>query len=168
METSNFITCASFPMAVELLTIAIMTCLLRPPEKYLQLVDAKDSTSAELKEIKSLQNDFVKHSLLSRRLIKLDKEITSIRDGQTPKIKLLSTIGIAVRILVYVIFCLYHLHDVLLPLGIQLPWMLRLLFPSSFYYIHVWVVVFLASVASQYAIGIISSCILKPVKDWKV
>ena len=66
-------------MVMELLFQIVVSFLARPSKKYYDLLDEKDRTEFELKQIKSLQVEFVKHSLLSRRIIKLDKDIEVIR-----------------------------------------------------------------------------------------
>ena len=52
----------------------------------------------ELSLIKSIQIEFVKHSLLSRRIIKIDKEIIHLKDKQRKQLATLKQFFIIIRV----------------------------------------------------------------------
>ena len=65
----------SLPILIEFIIYLIWSTMAKPSKKYKELISSKNVITSELKEIKSLQLEFVRHSLLSRRIIKIDKEI---------------------------------------------------------------------------------------------
>ena len=57
--------------------------LARPSNEIQKLEDAKNTAMAELAKIKSVQLEFVKHSLLSRKIIKAEKQVHTQSHSQS-------------------------------------------------------------------------------------
>jgi hypothetical protein len=56
-----------------------------PSSKIFELEDQKAAAQIELASIKSVQLELVRHSKLERQVIKLDKEIETLKASQAPK-----------------------------------------------------------------------------------
>ena len=80
----------------------------RPSEKYYELMTAREATKKELSEIKSIQVEFVKHSKLERKIIKIEKDIDSIKSTDGPKAEKINFILRIVRVSI-LIFTLNNL-----------------------------------------------------------
>jgi hypothetical protein len=57
----------------------------RPSEESRKLEAEKLDTQLELAKIKSVQLEFVKHSLLARKIIKIEKQLEIIQGQYVPK-----------------------------------------------------------------------------------
>ena len=95
--------CAS----VELLRIFFAIVFTRPDPNIKLCRDEKKIATDELAEIKSVQLELVKHSLLTRKVIKLDKQIEKLQSEFSPKIKKVKSIGRIARVSVVMTFTNY-------------------------------------------------------------
>lgn len=59
--------------------------LARPSSEVTKLEDSKIEAQLELAKIKSVQLEFVKHSKLSRSIIKIEKQLEAIQAQYLPK-----------------------------------------------------------------------------------
>ena len=84
LEEQWFITVLGVVFAYELFRILIAYALAADPSELKQVREEKLALQAELATIKSVQLEFVRHSLLSRRVIKLEKQIDEIVEKQGP------------------------------------------------------------------------------------
>jgi hypothetical protein len=62
------------------------------------LNNEKIDVTLQLSDIKSVQLEFVKHSLLSRKKIKLEKEIENLQLEQAPKVRRVKRFGRIVKV----------------------------------------------------------------------
>lgn len=83
MVTPNVIFC----LATQILSLISAYQFGKPPDKLRQLLEQKAETNLELADIKSVNLEFVKHSKLSRKVIKIEKEIETIQLTSAPRIK---------------------------------------------------------------------------------
>ena len=73
--------------------------LLASPSSEIGKLEAKLlETQLDVSKIKSVQLEFVKHSKLSRELIKLEKQIETIKDKDAPKAKQVAYIFQMIRV----------------------------------------------------------------------
>lgn len=77
--------CIIIPAIVEFLRIFIAFLLAAPPSKIRQLEKDKLELQLELASIKSVQLELVRHSKLERKVIKIDKELETLKGSQQPK-----------------------------------------------------------------------------------
>ena len=86
----------------------------RPPAELTTATAELNATRIELCEVKSIQLQFVKHSKLSRKAIKLEKQVEDIKLAQVPKLIRLRNILWIIRVSVaYIItscFVLFVFH----------------------------------------------------------
>ena len=78
----------AFPLYFQMLTLSLVLEIIReyfeylvnnPSEDHKKMMEIRQNKLTEIKQIKSVQQEFVQHSLLSRRLIKIEKELESFR-----------------------------------------------------------------------------------------
>lgn len=84
LEEQWFITTLGVVLTFELLRILIAYILAADPSELKQAREEKLALQSELATIKSVQLEFVRHSLLSRKVIKLEKQIDEIAVRQGP------------------------------------------------------------------------------------
>lgn len=85
LDYVSFYQCLAIVFAVEWLRIIIAYMLAKLPTEYNKLTEEKLMTQIELTKIKSVQLEFVRHSLLSRKVIKIEKQLETIQSGLAPK-----------------------------------------------------------------------------------
>ena len=73
----------------------------RPSQELLTATADLNTTRIELCEVKSVQLQFVKHSKLSRKAIKLEKQIEDIKFAQIPKLTKVKNILWIVRVICF-------------------------------------------------------------------
>ena len=84
LEEQWFIAALCFVLAFELLRILVAYLLAADPSELRSAREERLALQAELATIKSVQLEFVRHSLLSRKVIKLEKQIDEISERQGP------------------------------------------------------------------------------------
>ncbi len=77
-----------------------------PSEEIRVLNETKAQISKEVSEIRSIHLDLVNHSKLTRKIIKIDKQIAALKEAHVPRFQKVRKIGRVVRVrgLYYVIF----------------------------------------------------------------
>lgn len=56
----------------------------KPPKEIQQLLEESRQIKADVASIKSIQLELVRHSKLTRKLIKVEKELERVKSEQTP------------------------------------------------------------------------------------
>lgn len=110
LDASLFALCVLLCLGFELFRILLAFFLAADSSELKTTIAEKASVQAELALIKSIQLEFVQHSLLTRKLIKYDKKLEEIQEKQLP---LRSKTRTALRVLrqcVYLCFGVY-LHS---------------------------------------------------------
>lgn len=87
---------------VETVRIIIGFVLAAEPSKVRALRMSKQEVESELATIKSIQVEFVRHSQLTRKVIKLDKEMEGINDGLPSKRRRVKSVLRVLRLALYV------------------------------------------------------------------
>lgn len=110
-NTELLITVVAFTGVFEFLRIIIAYLLASPSSEIGKLEAKLLETQLDVSKIKSVQLEFVKHSKLSRELIKLEKQIETIKDKDAPKAKQVAYIFQMIRIAAYVGAGVYFFND---------------------------------------------------------
>ena len=107
LNTNDAVICAGIAFVFEAVRILLAYLLARPSDEIRQLNQQKAEASAELATIKSVHVEFVRHSLLSRKVIKLEKRIETIQMDYAPKAQRAKGIfrTIRVRVVVPILSC---------------------------------------------------------------
>jgi hypothetical protein len=89
-------------MIFELLRIFFAYILCKPPNQIAKLQAEKFELQQELATIKSVNLEFVRHSLLSRKVIKIEKSIEGVKESQAPKIMRVKGFFRVLRMIAYI------------------------------------------------------------------
>ena len=83
-----------------------------PPKELLTCTQELTIARKDLCTVKSIQLEFVKHSKLSRRTIKLEKQIEDIKEAQKPKIlKIKNALNTFKVIYIFIYFIFKHTNN---------------------------------------------------------
>jgi hypothetical protein len=76
-STSLLITCLGVALCYAAIYVMVQLFLCRPSSALAALILTQQDTKRELASIKSVQQDFVRHSRLNRKVIQLDKDVAA-------------------------------------------------------------------------------------------
>lgn len=76
-NTHALVITVSAALLYSVLFLVVGSVLCRPSADLLELLAVQQSTKNELASIKLVQQDFVRHSRLNRKVIQLDKDVTA-------------------------------------------------------------------------------------------
>lgn len=140
-----------FAFLFELVLLAIDSYLHLPPKELKIYESELKETRLALCKVKSIQVEFVKHSKLSRKALKLEKDIERVKELQVPKIdRIKGMIGYFKIISFCVLGVLISQHQtetIFVPSS--MIWPVSLFLPVGFN-IHPVFLLFIAALAWQY------------------
>jgi hypothetical protein len=93
--------CFLIALIFEIFRVLTALLLARPSSKVTLLTSEKLTTQIELSTIKSVQLELVKHSKLTRKLIKIDKELETVQAQYIPKAKKVKKLLRIFRVIYY-------------------------------------------------------------------
>jgi hypothetical protein len=86
VDIEVFVQCAVSALIFETLRMIIAFALARPSSEMVKLESDKFDTMAEVGQIRSVQLEFVKHSLLTRKVISIEKKIEVLQAQYFPRL----------------------------------------------------------------------------------
>jgi hypothetical protein len=85
MSLNSFV-CVLFALFFEIIVYVVEKYISLPPTELVTANNDLVATKLELCTVKSVQLELVKHSKLTRKMIKLEKQIETIKESQLPKV----------------------------------------------------------------------------------
>jgi hypothetical protein len=86
VDIEALVQCALFAVLFEVLRMGIAFFLAKPSSEVMKLESDKFDAQAEVAKIKSVQLEFVKHSLLTRKVISIEKKIETLQALYFPRL----------------------------------------------------------------------------------
>lgn len=86
VDIEIIVQCAIFAVIFEVLRMGIAYMLARPSSEVMKLESDKFDAMADVAKIKSVQLEFVKHSLLTRKVISIEKKIEQLQALYFPRL----------------------------------------------------------------------------------
>ena len=83
----------------------------KPPDQIRKYNLEKAKANKELAEIKSIQLELVRHSLLTRKVIKIDKDIEKLQEKLIPRAKKVKQFFRILRVSLYFILLIHQLFN---------------------------------------------------------
>ena len=95
------------------MNIYIAFALAKPSSEIKKLLEEKALANLEIADIKSIQLELVKHSLLTRKVIKIEKRVEKLQEETKSRFKRVKSISRASTVCFYIytqfIDCFYYL-----------------------------------------------------------
>lgn len=98
VDIEALVQCAILAVIFEALRMGIAFFLARPSNEILKLESDKFDAQAEVAKIKSVQLEFVKHSLLTRKVISIEKKIEGLQALYYPRLLFVRKVCRIVRV----------------------------------------------------------------------
>lgn len=86
VDIEAIVQCTIVAVVFEVLRFVVAFFLARPSSEIMQLESDKFDAQAEVAKIKSVQLEFVKHSLLTRKVIAIEKKIEGLQALYYPRL----------------------------------------------------------------------------------
>lgn len=111
-----------FTLVFEFFRILIAYMVSKPSDKIRENMVKKAEYQVELSTITAIQVDFVKHSKLTRNIIKLDKEIEQLQREYAPRVTKTKSIARFIRFLCYGSIGAYFLNTGMVKVDKNMIW----------------------------------------------
>lgn len=98
VDIEALVQCALLALVFEVLRIGVASLLARPSSEVMKLEADKFDAQAEVAKIKSVQLEFVKHSLLTRKVISIEKKIEGLQAQYYPRLLFVRKVCRVVRV----------------------------------------------------------------------
>jgi hypothetical protein len=98
VDIECLVQCAVIALLFETMRMVLAYGLARPSSEVLKLETDKFEAQVEISKIKSVQLEFVKHSLLNRKVISIEKKLEGIQAQYAPRVLKVKKIFRVVRV----------------------------------------------------------------------
>ncbi|KAJ1426463.1 hypothetical protein B484DRAFT_419944 [Ochromonadaceae sp. CCMP2298] len=102
VDIGGLLQCAAAALLFETLRILIAYLIARPSPQMAKLDIDKREAQVEVAKIKSVQLEFVKHSLLQRKVISIEKKMELLQLQYNPRLQAVRKVFRVLRIVVYI------------------------------------------------------------------
>lgn len=144
-----------FALIFEIVFFNLEQYVTQPPSELKTIANQITETKQDLCKIKSIQLELVKHSKLTRRLIKLEKQTESIKEEQAPRVAKWQYIMTVARVIIYamggILACQFQ-AVVFAPSKMLWPLSSILFFEGKVFELHPVMMLFVSGLGWQYVI----------------
>jgi len=139
--------CMGFTFVFEVFRILIAYIVSKPSDKIRENMVKKAEYQVELSTITAIQVDFVRHSKLTRNIIKLDKEIEQLQGEYAPRVSKTKSVARFIRFLSYGSIGAYFLNTGMVTVDKNIIWPLGSFSNSNLLTLNVFFFLFLCGIS---------------------
>jgi len=148
-------------LLVEMIRILIASVLNKPSSEQALLQRQREDANAELASIKSVQLELVRHSKLTRKIIKMDKQIEDLQAGNAPKFQRARRVGRISKVLAELLLCLYYLNSNVVLIDPKVLWPLSIFISHKTISLPLWFFVVSSSLSCRYVLRTILQLVFR-------
>mmetsp|Transcript_11847 Transcript_11847/g.11496 ORF Transcript_11847/g.11496 Transcript_11847/m.11496 type:complete len:172 (+) Transcript_11847:138-653(+) len=150
LDFSTAFICLGISFLFEFIRIFIAFFLSKPSDELRQLKIQKGETALEVVSIKSVNLEFVRHSLLTRKVIKIEKRIETIEMDHAPKVLAIKKNFRIFRVIFYIACGLYLYQRSVVMINPQVAWPLSWFTKSDLVSVSPLSIIFMSGLAIRY------------------
>lgn len=137
-------------LLLEIFRIGLAYIMSKPSNKIQKLEEEKIATSLELATVKNVQVDFVRHSKLKRKMIKIEKEIEGLKDEIAPRLKKVKNLFRILRLCGYAVLVAYMWNTPIAVFSPKILWPFNIVTSSNTCNVPILVFIFFCAFACRH------------------